>query len=441
MKNRMHYLLDMKKPLYIFATLITMMLVASCTGNDEPAPVPTIASFNISSHSTAGASGSNELICDWWVILADNNGRIAGSAQGDAGGVERQSFEINVNTGTYKVYAFANISRDELCKALSLPVGSFDDGATLPVDLDTRKISYSYTMPEDDDVPMSGKIDHVTIIDRVHDAFSVEVVRMWGKLEFEFSNSSKSDIEVLGITFGPLQSGPLSLFAPADLSMAPVIDVATSNNLHEYTFVTPAEVAAGAEAACTRHLYVHESVSAPHPTGKFHFSVKIKRDGQPGEELFALTEDLTWINRNDYIQIPIDFMDWSLRYECRFAPPIGGYPTVLIEVVNHEYYIKFGSSGRFTLTPYVKKGAEGDYLSPDRLDFNITSLDDPNGILAGPLTFEDGSIVGNLTDQSNVDGSARTGTAAVGMSVRIKEAANGLDHVFTRKFYIIREKK
>lgn len=431
----------MSKTLYTIASAL-LMLCLGCKEEGGSLPVPSQGNFTLSSRADAGDEAeANELIHDWWIILADAGGRIAASAEGDAGGVDRTTFKIDANTGTYTVYAFANISRSELAQALNLSAAAFDDGAVLPAGFDSRSIAFDATMPESDDVPMSGRIDGVAITDRTTDAFSIEVVRMWGKLDFEFSNSSADDIEVLGITFGPLQSGPVNLF-PYNVPGKPtLLDGITDLNTHTYNFQSPGLVPSGGEAACTRHVYVHESISDSHPTGKFHFSVIIKRAGQMSEQLFALTEDLTWINRNDHIQIPIDFLDWSLRFECKFAPPIGGYPAVLIEVVNYEYYIKFGSSGRFTLTPLVRKGAEGDFLSPDKLDFSITSLSDPNGILDSPLKFEDGNIVGNLTDLSNPDGTPRLGTAAVEMSVRVKEAANGLDHVFNRKFYIIRAKQ
>lgn len=426
----------MKRILYI---LTVAAILWSCNNDQGPTALPSVASFAISSRAQQ-AAGANELINDWWVLLVDADGHIAATAQGSAASAERQEFKVEANTGTYTAYAFANISQSELASALGLSAATFDTGATLPADFDIRDINFEAIMATDNDVPMSGRLEDVRITDRVHESFTIEVVRMWGKLEFEFSNSSNEDIKVLGVSFGPLQTGPIALF-PAGVPGKPtILDECTTKTSVDIAF-DGADISSGSEDKCLRHIYIHESVSDSHPTGKFHFSVRLQRGGQPQEELYALTEDLTWINRNDYIQIPIDFIDWSLRFECKFAPPIGGYPAVLIEVVNHEYYIKFGSSGRFTLTPLVRKGAEGDYLASDRLEYTIVNISDPQAILDGDLKLEDGLIVGNLSDKSNSDGSPRQGTASIEVNVRVKEAANGLDHVFNRKFYIIRQKK
>ncbi len=431
---------------YTVIFMLGALSLCSCS-DSEPETVRSRAAFSMSGRSQQDAV-DNELIHDWWVILSQN-GRVAAVASGTEGGVDHKDFAIDVNAGTYDAYGFANISREELASALGIGGSAFEVGGTLPAGFDSRSV----TMPAVEDpgyrIPMSGSLKGIRITGRAQESFDIEVVRMMGKIEFEFSNMSASDIEVLGVTFGPVMSGPVYML-PVGVPGIPSILECSRGESRQYTFGEPAYVPQGAVAAARRHFYVRETVSGEHPTDKFHFSVQIRRDGQPGEELFALTEDLTWISRNDYIQVPVSFLDWSLIFDCRFAPPIGGYPAVLIEVKNYEYYIKFGSAGRFMLSPLVKKGAGGDYLSPDRLQFDVVSLDDPQGILDGdlrydgngvivsPVRFEDGIIVGNLTDRANSDGSPRVGRAGIEMTVRVREA--GLDHVFRRKFYIIREK-
>lgn len=383
--------------------------------------------FNISIKSRAGES-DNELIQSWWVLFA-SDGRICAIAERAANGTsfESEKFSLTLNPGTYTVYAFANITRSQFETRYSYNLAQ---GAALPAGFGNEKFTLESHYDPGTIIPMSGSRS-VSVTGRTGEIISIEVVRMLGKLEFEFRNDSQSDITFTGVSFGPLYKGAIPLY-PAGVPGKPSLLSGITECTADYTFDQACTIPAASGVADRRHFYVRETTADSHPTGKYHFSVRLKRDGQADEELYALTTDLEYINRNDYIQIPVTIIDWSLKLDVQFYPPIGGYPAMLVEERNNEYFIKFGSSGKFAMTPLVRRNPQSEYLAPDRLEVAILSTDDPAGVLNGDLTIENGQIMGNLSDKPGISGSA-----TVRISVNVKENASA-NRTFVRNFYIIR---
>lgn len=179
--------------------------------------------------------------------------------------------------------------------------------------------------------------------------------------------------------------------------------------------------------------YVREGFASSHPTGRYAIKVSINRDGKAEELLYALTHELTYINRNDWINIPIVITDYNLSVDVNFYPPIGGYPAVVKEVKNEEYYIKFGTEGRFAITPHMYDAANGgEMLTNKQMSASIKSISDPNGIFTTKPTFDatTDEIVGELN--------ANTGTATVTLSFTVKQT-DLVEFTYERIIFIIRE--
>lgn len=416
--------------LHIFALLFAAVFMAACS--DEPDNTadgePVTAVFAVSSRAQQPVL-ANELMQSWWVMMV-RGGEICGVAESGAlaDAVESDEFEMKLNRGRYTAYGFANISRADLEALFGC---SFAKGERLPAGFDAKTYELGgASFAAGTMIPMSGSRE-VEVTGRAGERIAVEVVRMMGKVEFEFSNGSGDDVEVLGVSFGPLYTGAVDLLPASDPAAAPVIkaDAVASTPFVEFT---GASLAATGSEAVLRHFYVRETSAAAHPTGVYHFSVRLRRNGNVVDELYALTSDLTHICRNDYIQIPVAFIDWVLKFNVEFYPPIGGYPAMIVEERNSEYYIRFGSSGLFVMNPDVRRASDNTPVAPKDLIINVLEVDDPSGIISGDLRIEDGQIFGNLADRSGI-----AGTARVQVSIAVSNPG-GPSRAFIRNFYVIR---
>lgn len=103
------------------------------------------------------------------------------------------------------------------------------------------------------------------------------------------------------------------------------------------------------------------------------------------------------------------------------------------EVKNEEYYIKFGTEGRFAITPHMYDAANsGEMLTNKQMSATIKSISDPNGIFTTKPTFDatTDEIVGELN--------ANTGTATVTLSFTVKQT-DLVEFTYERIIFIIRE--
>lgn len=450
---------------FIWLTVVSLALCSSAACDKEESPLEltdssVIISINTRSTQTradltALPASNNEMINSWWVVFVDKTGKVAeiANSENSLSPCMEDNVECLLPAGTYTAYAFANMTQEQLYK---LTGGENEDGikfskdAAVPKDILNKACSGiingfhgNSTIFTDDNIPMSGYKENITVENTIQERFSIEVIRMLGKLEFSFTNKSKKTVSVKSIKFGDLHTGKIPLMPdysnlkPSGASVAPKLlsDVTTQDYTHT---VTELFLDTGDEDKRT-HFYVRESRADNHPTGKYHFALEIERKGETSVEntLYALTEDLSHINRNDYILIPVIINDYSLKLDVRFYPPIGGYPAVILEDKDEEYYVKFGTEGYFEIFPQVIENGTVE-LPRDRFEITVGSLSGTSGVFttSPAVDPETGELTGELSNT--------TGTSVVPLSIKVSQqngdgtTATTESVTFSRNVYIIR---
>lgn len=415
----------------------SLLFLASCSEDETPA-ASSETRFSISVKSPGvptDPSGDNEKINTWWIALVSSNGTVRAILERPAGltaAVEEETINAEIPTGRYTAYAFANITKDELQSKTGI---TFTTGQAAPTD--AQLSSAAWNMPnnsyKDQNIPMSGR-QEITITGHVNESFAIEVVRMLAKIEFAFSNNASKDITVNSVSFSPLNTGNIPLLPNySTLEGAPVLlpDNGTEAITLNFSGDNAITLAAGANETKTEHFYARESLVQSQATGHFLVSVNISREGSSTNQLYSLTEQLTYINRNDYIRIPISFTDYLLDFDVLFYPPIGGYPAVINEKKDNEYYIKFGTQGKFVINPLIREASDGSaYLQPGQYTINIAVNQDGGIFTTYPALDENtGEITGELNSS--------TGTAEVKATISINNGTT--TYQYERLIYIIRE--
>lgn len=431
----------MKKLYNILSPAITAIMLLSlwaCSSDDSVTPAPVNNSIIISSR-TEQTADDNELIHDYTVVFVNGASTVCAvvnRAETAVKGFDYEEFEVEINPGIYTIYAFANCSA--LPDNIRDVLGTLSVGSPLPANFPelTAKLNAYYAPGSL--IPMSGIMKGVTISGLPNSNLSVEVIRMLARIEFMFTNATSDPVEITGVSLLPVYCGDVSalpMFETGSGKIArPVLLPGSVAEAVEHKIGAELQ---GGQSNLASHFYIRESVADQHPSGLFSMSVKVIRNDRAEEELYALTPDLNVVRRNDYIQIPIVLTDYMLDVDTEFYPPIGGYPAVVVEHNNNEFYIRFGSSGRFIITPRVRNTSDGTFVSPSCIDIHIEAVDDPSGILDGDndtkLQEQAGELLGTLAS-----GTAR-GTARIELHITVNEPGKPVSRTFKRNFYIVRD--
>lgn len=416
---------------------LSLLFLASCSEDETPA-ASYKTRFSISVKSPGmptDPSGDNEKINTWWIALVSSNGTVRAILERPAGltaAIEEETINAEIPTGRYTAYAFANITKDELQSKTGI---TFTTGQASPTD--AQLSSATWNMPnnsyKDQNIPMSGR-QEITVTGHVNESFAIEVVRMLAKIEFAFSNNASKDITVNSVSFSPLNTGNIHLLPDySTLEDAPKLlpDNGTETVTLNFSGANAITLAAGAGETKTEHFYARESLVQSQATGHFLVSVNISREGSSTNQLYSLTEQLTYINRNDYIRIPISFTDYLLDFDVLFYPPIGGYPAVINEKKDNEYYIKFGTPGKFVINPLIREASDGSaYLQPGQYTINI-AVNQGGGI------FTTVPAINENTGEINGELNSSKGTAEVKATIKINKGTT--IYQYERIIYIIHE--
>lgn len=435
--------------LYITLLLCTSLTFTSCTGNEGPDresnESSNLVTMSIASRATAGthaADGDNELINSWWMAFVAPDGTVVETldrteAYDPAGqklpnsAVERETFNVSLADGTYKVYAFANFTGS----SPSSNIWGIKKGEKMP---DLSSSTWATGIDNDSNIPMTG-FTTFTAPSPESENLIVEVVRMFAKLEFQFSttdaNSSNTAMKLRGV-IKTLKRIKVHNAATSAVKLlpdytkleggAPSLPADASNSDLEYTVDMPLN-----SSNTSFWQYIFESTAAAHPTGHYvlDFEIETVKDGTSSTEtISALAYQLDHITRNDWIRIPVTFTDWTVRLDVRFYPPIGGYPAVVVDSKGHEFYAKFGSSGYFEIIPEVSDSNTGAVLNADKYTVAVT-LESGSELFSRTPSWENGELVGELAE-------GKTGTAVIDLKITVKD--DTLAQTFTRKLYIIR---
>lgn len=488
-----------------------LVACASETSGDSPELEEgklTEVTFTLSSHysfdNISRADGGipkdpdheNEKIKDWFLVFVDKDGNVRKILNRhdpetgivNSGAVEAETFKCILPSGIYSIYAFANISQSKLSAVTGL---LFDIDKPAPKNLNssiwnglndtdgkhdasedavthfgvlnvanvTQVSNNNLNLWDigdsdaDKAIPMSGYVNGIRVNNTIEETFSIEVVRMVAKIQFLFSNNSGSDITVNSVSLSPVTVTPVSLFPNYNVlgkSAFTALDNAEYARL-TYTPSGGIPVPDGTTSAnpkpCT--FYMKESLSVNANDGAFTVWLNVShKDGVQNIEQYNLTQKIKdYINRNDWIAIPIALSRYDVSVEALFYPPIGGYPAVLSSTdTDGSQVFTFYTEGDFSLVPHVYDKHTGMYLSPNYYrikDIAITDINDSAGIFAQNPHLNSTVISSAIPPEIIGDLSEKGGKATVTIKIDIYDRPYyQLDAIVTqtysRNVYIIR---
>ena len=390
---------------------------------------------------------SEELMHSWQIIFVDNNDNVVRTLSGSTdnlAGVREATVSGTVPKGRYTVYAFANMSEADIATYGGV---SGAPGGTALKNLQFTGLVPYYGSVQDKPaianawdvgakhVPMTGK-RQVTVTGRTDETFRIEVIRLFGKVEFAFCNTSEHTITVNRVQFGPLVHGTIGAFRDPVSNGSPTAPILGNPVIADATWITriaDAEMGPGTDykQGANAFCYVPESTPDIYDAKRYYILVDATRNGE--RVTLPYLTDLSvmkHINRNDYWQIPVNLSDWIVDFDVIFYPPIGGYPAVQKFLEGEQIYFTFGSQGAFAITPRIKQAGDGKpYLQPGQYSITVTLGDHTAGMFTKEPAPDTGTneILGELSETP--------GGAEVKVEVRITTDA-GTQAVYTRTLYI-----
>lgn len=430
---------------------------------DEPADgMPATASFAISALvaprlAPEGGDGTpedpisdEERINSWFIAFVDRTGKVARivsrtdaetGISASAGAVESETFKCIVPTGTYDLYAFANLTPDDIAEYAGITIaegGSLDAAA-----LESASWSPSLNL-HSGLVPMSGVLKGVKVKNTIEETFSVEVVRMLAKVEFMLENKSGEQVTVKGLSIAPITTSSISLFPTG-------ADGVSYAHLGQSAYKPRAGATYG-EISCDLNeaipdegkaevsFRIQEAISNNPNGGAFTIGLKVAQpDGIADLQQYNVTRDiLGYINRNDIIRIPMELSQYYLDLRAIFYPPIGGYPAMMTSIdPDGSQVFTFGTQGDFAIEVDVIDKKTGQRVLPQRYDVESVTSTDPDGIFTAQPTL-DTSISSVLPPEILGSLSIKEGRATVTVTIKITDDQSKIRSI-TRTLYIIRD--
>lgn len=481
--------------LLLHSAALCSLLTGCASGSPDSPDIPDPGSssgFSIFSRTALPSSGTRaefpdpditrntEKIQSWIVVFirhtAENKGTVAEVVKG---GLTSPVMEDNftptklTGTGTYDIVGFANFEETDAATALGfeLTEGTEVDLSKLATlsNLTFNAANIPGTVGEYL-VPMSGLRRNVEITDNFEtspgitgERNSIEVIRLFAKIDVQIRNTSSSSITVNSIKFGQLNKGEVPLFPDytnlgADGKPSANPPAILSTQLDDYgkakadckerPEITVGSTIANTEDAVAKALfYVRESSAATtHTNERFYITVNYTRSSDPTktvEEHYTSLDELQWIQRNDHIVIPITISESTIDWEVLFYPPIGGYPAVVKPQDGDEDSFIFMTPGKFSIRPMRKSG--GVESPATGVDFKINGVTDTDGnsLLNADGTLKDGTIFKTLpkiNDSGEIIGElgTDTGSAIIDCTITLTTPEGGKD-TRTHKIYIHRQ--
>ena len=312
-----------------------------------------------------------------------------------------------LDEGNYYIFATANFNSGENTN------DAYDDGiaegSTINENVLMKFANSSTYYILGDDTPYQSDMKNIPMTGKLTDEFGLKQVqvsygyttpagtlmlwRVMAKMQFEFTNESEEEIQILGIEVDPINkvsdgNPGIYLFSKDDLTstanLAPGTGVTlpanTKTDMGTVVF-TPVEVDGTAQPLTLAakndgdtdqgkiYFYVNESDGTFTTTNnQYSLRFKIKRGGTIEEIRYGVTthHDLSTsgayggtsggfnvIRRNDWIHIPVVLTDWQLRIEPLAFVPIAGYPATTLS--SDGLTATFKTGGMIALQPFVKK--------------------------------------------------------------------------------------
>ena len=425
-----------KKLIYLCAAVLTAILSVGCSeseGKDDPESpafeegIPTEVRITLSARSGNETRGfgtakdptsSIELMHDgWWIVFVSKKGDVKMIKQSDIpeaeriksrpstvpapdgtttdGGFEAETFKIILPSGKYRIYAFANIEAPASAQAfinkyLKTENGVVTSHHTVYINEligpnrfkdPSNPQNDGMQWPATDNIPMSGVMTDREIKNTVEEVVNIEVVRAVAKVEFAFSNPGNETIALQKLEFGPITKAEKISFVPNYSAIGKAFnkklyedvlgekDGTGTLSFNTFTLTVESEKYNMGKFG----FYCKESVPDT-VGGGFSIKLNVKRGGEDKTYEYQ-TKAITYINRNDWILIPISFTDWLIRWRMHYYPPIGGYPP-LFEQTNDgsDVYLVATTPGEFEFYPDIT-GDGGAYTLTEAEWRDVTVLD------------------------------------------------------------------
>ncbi len=388
---------------WLAALMAILMIACSDTQQVEQELLlgtPVTAHFCLSAANsgiTTRAGEVEENMKSWVVIITNkSNGTVENVFTKDNVGNLTEdvvaNFTTQVTTGTKRIYSFANITLEELIKAINPEIGTIGDPiATIKsianIEAAIRTATFlpqgnNWADAENKGIPMSNWQDLEIKSDGK--TYTLYVCRMIAKVEFRLENKTGQPVTVKNVTISDITSNESPVMLMPKTSVTAERDIKQSVNLPmasdgAFVSVETTEVkalkedgtdaitlSADATTPTSVTVYVNES-QVQSDYGLFRLTLTIDRGTGEEEELrYALLSDessnWTWIARNDHRIIPITIDDYKLDLVPVDFPPIGVYPASVKEDEEGSFTCTFYAGGNFHLAPVVTRYSTGESL-------------------------------------------------------------------------------
>ncbi len=376
-------------PVAWIAILIAALMIA-CSDDQQveqelPLGTPVTAHFRLATaNSGITTRAEAENMKSWVVIITNQTDGAVESVITKENLDDKESDFVTrqVTTGTKRIYSFANITLEELIKAINPETGTIEDPIeTIKSNNIAAAINAATFLPQGNNwadaeskgIPMSNWQDMEIKSDGK--TYTLYVCRLIAKVEFLLKNLTNSDIKVKSVTISDITPNetPVKLLPGTSVTAE---DTKQPKPTIE-TEAVPVEVAVSLGDAVTLSsngttsltVYVNESL-VQSDYGLFRLTLTIDRGTGEEEELrYALLSDdnsnWTWIARNDHRIIPINIDDYKLDLVPVDFPPIGVYPASVKEDEEGTFTCTFYAGGEFYLAPVVTRYSTGIPLTKD----------------------------------------------------------------------------
>ena len=423
-----------------------------------------------------------EMMYSWIVLITDGNTikyKYTGTPADAKAEIDDVCTNVEMVSGNYSVYSFANISEASLksyfglSSESSLNVGDALADATVTAAKATIN-GNGFVPSATNGIPMSNK-QTLTVPASGSITKDLIVVRMLAKIEVQVYNEGASDVVVNTIALTDVTANAANNLMllpnygttpdyPDDMA-AHHMDIqpnlgsgATRDNL---IFIPAGDATARTIPANTTTtpvtftFYVNESVAPDNGSGLFYLSFGF--DGQTeyhhaliNQKGSTTNDNDAWhyIARNDYRVIPVYLTDWLFRIEPLAFVPIGGYPAVTVSSDAHK--ATFSTGGMIALQPFVKMRDDDTWRDFDNSEVEFVSLSwknrdgDNKAVYNNDGTEKDGagkivktafaydpvtkSIIGELNSAITTQGTYKT---AVTFTVKVGPANKQYTYSFT----------
>lgn len=387
-----------------------------------------------------------EMMYSWIVLITDGSKiikKFSGTPALDKAEIDDVCTNVEMVSGNYIVYSFANISEEAL--KILLRVSSLDPNTALTdatVTAATATINGNGFVPSaNEGIPMSNR-QTLSVPASGTLTQDLIVVRMLAKIEVQVFNdgTESATIESISLTditanvpsngddnlkllpnYGTTPNYPDDMNAH-HMDIQPNLASGASRGNFTYTPLTTDNVVAATGHRSTGTgqtpviftFYVNESVAPNNGSELFYLSLGIKT-GTGTDVVYShalinqngktSTDNDAWhyIARNDYRVIPVILTDWLFRIEPLALAPIGGYPTATTS--SDGLKVTFNAGGMIALQPFVKKRTESNWL-----DFGNVEVNPGVEVMTGnPATLDVEASWNASITWKNSDGTKQSG--------------------------------